>query len=369
MGSASSTTQVSGYLHIEMETRNFQAGQTIQGTIHVYLTKAIQTNGLFLLFKGEDIGMWNAYRSGYQYLNNPRYVSHETMGQAPIINKRFPITSFPSGIAGPGQFSHPFSLKLPSNLPGSFHLEYGNVYARITYTVSALIDSSKSDVEPQTVYVQVDQLLPRQIEAMIETQEFPVVAGCWSRMGVVGIMVGFVKNAVVPGERLDLLVQVDNSHCSQSLRGIEATLYRTVRVTGPTGETFTEKESLRIISFIERIPPGAALLGESCAHIPITIDDYNSDIQDAVSVKSRFIECVYSVGVKALFDKGCCGDDIGEAEKQVVVYSRQLQPIGPRLLPEQWNPMLMPAVSLEAGGESYNQPAVSIDHLIRPIII
>lgn len=369
MGGGYSYTNYGGYLHIETNSRNFQAGEAVQGVIHLYLSRPVQIRTLILKFKGVELGMWNPEGTGYEEIINRAHFHRHCTGRGHTISQRFPIFSFNYDFTGPGQFSFPFTFVLPSDIPGSFHLEYGNVYGRITYSLIAIMDGPMDEVEKHSLHIHVNQLMTNPIYGMSDAQLFTVMAGCCSNQGLVELRVLFSKNAFAPGERVELIVEANNTNCRKAIIGFEADLFRTVRITNEFGGTYVEKEFLRMSSHLQRVPPSTSLLGESSVRMGISIDDYRHDILHAVSVHSRYIDCTYSVAVRALIEGGTCGGDPPQVERHLQIYPRQLPIMQPRYMPDSWNPQLMQSVQFVAGTQYHYEPSSPIDHRERINII
>ena len=352
-----------GYLFIQTATRNFQAGQTVEGRIQLFVVRPLPVRMLFLKFKGTEIGMWNAEGRGVEVLRTRSHVHDHHTGRGHVISQKFPLFSFSQAYLNPGQYVFPFTFTLPVDVPGSFYLAYGNVYGAITYRLIAIAECDGGDeAEKHSLLIHVNQLMTNPIYSVLDSEIVYQPSGCCSEQPVMELKVAFLKNAYAPGERIDFTVEVNNLALNSAIIGFDAILYRTVRVTSNHGHSFTERETLRIATHLQRIPPATIFQGRTTAQMSMVVDGYHHDISHAVSAHSRHVDCAYSVCVKPLVEGGGLEPEI---ERHLQIYPVQLPMLQPRSGNEQWSPVVMPAAQFRAGAEYHYQPSSQIDHRTR----
>jgi hypothetical protein len=323
-----------GHLHIHLDTRNFQAGEQLLGTVHLKLFQGVQARALCLLFDGKEHAGWETEGGSHK-------------GGSHFVRQKFPIFIFTEGYLPPGDYSFPFSFVLPPSLPGSFHLYEENLEAYIRYTLTAFIEGSSGYVELSEVHLHISQLMTDPIYSLTGSSSSRLVSCCRDK-GTVQIQISFSKSAYVPGERAEFIAEINNSQSGLDVAGFKVRLFRKLRLRSHGGHVHMRQEQVCFWDITQRVPRGEALLGEQSRHQILDIPDIMGGIEHSTTVHSEYVECVYSILVHLSMAGGCCVST-PEVERPIVIYPRQLPPHLPPMVPQGWAPRLMPMAQFSMG--------------------
>lgn len=325
-----------GHLHIHLDTRNFQAGDQLFGTVHLKLYQGVQARALCLLFDGKEHTEWRTEGGG------------EHKGGNHFVRQKFPIFIFSQGYLPPGDYSFPFAFVLPASLPGSFHLYEETLEAYIRYTLDALVEGSSARIEWSEVVLHVSQLMTDPIYSLSGSASTRLVSCCRDK-GVVQIQIAFSKSAYVPGERAELIAEVNNSQSVMDVAGFKVRLIRKLRLRSHGGHVLLRQEEVCMWDLPLRVPRGDALLGEQSRHQVIDIPDIMGGIEHSTTVHSEYLECVYSILVHLSMAGMCSCAPTPEVQRPIVIYPRQLPPHLPPMMPQGWAPQVMPMAQFSVG--------------------
>ena len=343
-------TQTVGHLHLQLETRNVQAGTDLPGVIHLKLNESVQARFLCLKFKGKEHCQWTVSRTENDAQGNSRTVHDTHRGHCHVVRQKFPIFVFTGGFLQAGDYSFPFNFRLPPAIPGSFHLEHGSLKAHIRYNLIAMIDGSPLKIEKSKLHIHVSQQMTDPIYSVANDVQARITTWCCCDQGEVNLKAYFAKNAYVPGETAEFVAEINNTASKLDVGGIRGTLYRTLRLRSDGGLTHMTKDTVSRSEARQRIPSGQALLGEQSLRMTLPITDATGELQHSTSVRGRFIECIYSIVVHASMEGSCmCCGQTPEVERFMVLYPPQLPVIQPPMVPVGWAPQQMPMMQFEVG--------------------
>ena len=346
MGSSQSV----GHLHLHLETRNVQAGAELPGVIHLKLNAPVQARALCLKFTGKEHCQWTETRTERDAQGNNRTVTDTHKGHCHVLHQKFPIFIFTQGYLDAGEYSFPFLFRVPANIPGSFHLEHGQVKASIKYSLIAMVEGSSMKIEKSKMDVHISQLMTDPIYSVVNDVHAHITTWCCCDQGDVQIKAYFSKNAYVPGEIAEFVAEVNNTNSKLDVGGIRGTLYRTLRLKSDGGRTHTSKDTVSRNEVRQRVPTGQALLGEQSLRMTLPISDSRGELQHSTSVRGKHIECMYSIVVHASMEGSCmCCGQTPEVERFMVLYPPQLPIIQPVMVPPGWAPQQMPMMQFEVG--------------------
>ena len=324
-----------GHLHIHLDTRNFQAGDQLIGTVYLKLIQGVQARALCLLFDGKENIEWEGENGKHK-------------GGSHFIRQKFPIFIFSQGYLPPGDYSFPFAFVLPATLPGSFFLYETFLEAEIRYTLDALIEGSSARIEWSEVILHVSQLMTNPIYSLSGSASTRL-ASCCRDKGVVQIQIAFSKSAYVPGERAELIAEVNNSQSALDVAGFKVKLIRKVRLRSHGGHIHVRQTEVCNWDILQRVPRGEALLGEQSRHEILYIPDIMGGIEHSTTVHSEYLECVYSITVHLKMAGVCQCVPTPEVQRPIVIYPRQLPPHLPPMTPQGWTPQVMPMAQFSVG--------------------
>jgi hypothetical protein len=361
MGSGSSNA--SAYTYIETSVSSFIPGATVAGNVKILCEKPIQASQMTILLKCISEVRWTVRktnRGGRKSGTGANYTQtyHD---KRVILVIRYPIWNF-QGQLPQGQFTIPFSIQLPTDLPPSFSLISGNSdgQGKNEYTFEAVIEGS-NEVQAQQTIVWVSRL-PKPNEAIIPvTSEanIKVTSCCCLKSGNVELRSTADRNLVMANDVLDLKSKINNIKNKHTVNKITSTLARRIRLKiprGPDTSIFSHTGSTLLItgclygSHPVDIKPGQSDSLEVAMRLNLT--DYpNSWMMP--SITSEMIDCEYNLQVWLEFDNFCgCGIYSVELPIEVcngmVAINTVFSP--PPQLNVDWNPSILASAPISVQG-------------------
>jgi hypothetical protein len=222
----------------------------------------------------------------------------------------------------------------------------------LRYHLTAFLHSTDSKVRKSKKEIQVNKLMTGIIVGVESSVAAEMKSCCCFSKGVLRLSAQLNKNAYVPGERVEVQADVDNSQSLIAVRGVRAVLQRTIRLRDDRGRTAVFKDNLNE-GFSRLHTPAGAKTSEHHA-LNLAVAEANSAPQNATSYSGRCIECLYQVTISADVDGMCmCGGQAPEVRKDVVVYPMQMVPAMAVLqAPEGWHPAVMPLAQFIAAHQA-----------------
>lgn len=353
----------SGYLALQLDTRNIQAGAAISGTIHFHLTKALNAQSLCLKLSGKEHIRWEEIemrRSNRRdILPRARQVTHTYRGKGKIVRQIFPIFVFQDAKVAAGDYSFPFLVMSPANLLGSFSYEAGAMHARVVYHLSAFLLSASSKVQPSKLEVGVSSRLSQAIASMTDSAATNISTLMCMKKGAVMLNVHVNKNAFVPGEAIEVVVEANNSQSALDVTRVQVTLSRMIRIRLDNGRNHVVKDTINQGYTIQRVRKGDTATGSNALRMVLTVQDSRGSVQNTTTLRGRHIECIYMLRVKAEMDGSCmCCGPAPTLAKEVTIYPVQILGVEMMQAPAGWNPTIMPVAQFAAATEfEYNPTA------------
>ena len=256
-----------GYLAVQAETRNIQAGGEITGVIHFHLQTPLRAESLGLKFSGKEYCCWVVGRDDSE--------SSATIyrGKTHIVKYLFPLFVFRDSQVAPGDYSFPFKIVTPANLPGSFNYQFGTTEARIKYLLSGYLSSSTVKVKRVKAEVGVTQVMSEVIVSLQDSVSAQITTCCCLRKGEVKLSATISKSAYVPGEMCNLNIEVDNSKALLDVTAFKGTLFRTIRLISNNGSTTVLKVPLTEATAQHRVAAGETLSGSAAIRMSLAVQD------------------------------------------------------------------------------------------------
>jgi hypothetical protein len=186
---------------------------------------------------------------------------------------------------------------------------------------------------------------------MQETVGAHVCTWCCFSKGEVRLSVYVNKSAYVPGELSYITVEVDNSRARLDVYGLEATLFRTIRLKENNGSTHVIKEEISNGFVGQLVPAGQVAAGPTALHLSLSISN-----------DSIHIDCLYTLVVKATMDGICmCCGRAPAVTRAVTIYPVQLPEAALPQAPAGWNPLVMQLVQFWSA-EEYTPSATFLEN-------
>ena len=335
-----------GHVYLHLLSRTAQAGSELSGVIYLKLNETVEASALCLKFNGTEQCQWPETRTESNLQGEMKTVTEIYKGENRIAHWKFPIFIFTEGLIEAGDYSFPFQFHVPSNIPGTFHLERGKKKASINYNLIALIEGASRKIEKSVMQVQIAQALTTPIHAVVSDVQAHITTWCFFKQGEVHLKANFSKNAYAPGEIAEIIVEVDNTNSRIAVSGIQGTLYRMLRLKSNTERTHASKDSINHTEIFQRVPSGES----QSIRMNLSIPNSRGELRYLTSVRGKHIECMYSIVVHASMEGWCmCCGGTPEVEQVVVLYPPQLPGIQPPQAPSDWSPQLMPEKEVTVG--------------------
>ena len=316
MGSGSSNA--SAYTYIETSVSSFIPGATVAGNVKILCEKPIQASQMTILLKYISEVRWTVRktnRGGRKSGTGANYTQtyHD---KRVILVIRYPIWNF-QGQLPQGQFTIPFSIQLPTDLPPSFSLISGNSdgQGKNEYTFEAVIEGS-NEVQAQQTIVWVSRL-PKPNEAIVpitSEADIKVTSCCCFNSGIVELRSTADRNLVMANDVLNLKSKINNIKNKHTVNKINSILARRIRLKiprGPDTSIFIQAGSIVLNheflngSHHVDINPGQSDSLEVAMRLNLT-EYQNSWMMPTVT--SEMIDCEYFLKVSLDFDNFCgCG--------------------------------------------------------------
>eukprot|EP00347_Sterkiella_histriomuscorum_P004579 403359926 len=252
MGSSDSRHQfTNGHLYIQINQAQFNAGDTIEGVVHLQLNEKFPAKILQLEIYGAEKTFWiTKERRG----NSTHKKKHN--GKLVFLSSKSNLFAFPAGEALPGQYSFPFRYKLPHTLPSSL-LYYGPQSSKVSqrYKVIARMeeacDTSKSSFKPFLAKRRFNVIKTPDVPVLNKslTMEKAINTFFFVKQGQSKVTVTFEKNVYQSNEIAKIKCQVDNTSCDKDITKIKVQLRRILVAKDKKGRSFKQNEILSISKY------------------------------------------------------------------------------------------------------------------------
>lgn len=333
-------------------------GGIIDGTAYVNIVTPTNFTGVYLKIKGKEkvmiIERQTRHRTVTYTVNGRTETRQESYKvDVPHYGKRqiFKTMSLllPGGTMLQGQFSIPFSFKLPDMIPGSFALSGTDFSCSVEYASKIIVrvpGMLKSDLRDQTSMI-VIQPPPPFPSSIIGSASSNITLMCCVGRGTADISFRTDKDAFYTGESVFVSADVNNNSKTKLSR-LTIKLRRSLRLTASDGysryfeETVSEQQypglqpftSVKDLSMNLKVPSN---LPQQC---------FGSSIQ-----------CLYSV---RLAGKVRWGKDATCTVPALVYHPYVEAPVVPQF-PTVWQPTMIQPVAMVLETPALVPPPVSLD--------
>lgn len=346
-----------GRLEVALQSAAITAGDTITGELSLQLTTPLAGIGLFLYFKGVETTQWAQKRPQQGTDSNPSF-SQGFAGKHHLIKHRYQVFSSEAEVMQAGHYCFPFSLRTPRDLPGSFSFEPefnalkqpGRTTAAIRYYLAGKMEGVGVEISKIKVEIEVNQLPTELGDSATSETSTNLHSWCCCGQGFVVLKADIGKGAFIPNESATILIDVNNEMSKTKANGVHLSLIRKIRLRDVSGSSHLLVDSLISLDCAKKVSTGANLLASSRCNMTVVIP------QGPVSVHSNLIECEYWVKADVQMEGLICRGESPTVEKRLVVYRPVVnRALKPQKLPKDWNPTVMPALTLDAAaGHEYS---------------
>ena len=353
MGGAEST----GALHVDVESHNLQTGDEIQGVVHLLVKSPTPANELVLYFKGKEKTHWAVRRKEKNLITGMTHnVTYTYGGHKDIIKHRFPIFVFAEQMVQPGQYSFPFAIRTPADIPSTFDyrppynsfLDAGPTIAAISYKLIAKIEGHEAKVDKGKTHVNMTRPMLVQAVSVHDEHVANISTWCCFSKGKVKVKADFNKNAFIPGDQAIVTVDVDNQESKLEGTALVASLTRVIRLKDETGRSHVVNSTINQVRLEEAVAAGSHMAAVTKKTLQLAIPN-DETVAKTSTVQGQLVECEWFLSGEIVMDGCCmCCGDTPRISKPMAIYPPQLQQTPPPVVPEGWNPTVMPAMQFVA---------------------
>jgi hypothetical protein len=136
-------SSASGHTYVETEVPNFKPGDRVSGVIKIYVDEPVSTTYLHLVLIGKEEARWSERRRRQSsYSRKSEYYTLEFEEEKKFLQLDLPIWNFGDHL-DKGQYTIPFSLKLPDWLFPSFLFKNRNLKGEILYKLKSVFHDTE----------------------------------------------------------------------------------------------------------------------------------------------------------------------------------------------------------------------------------
>jgi len=254
------------------------------------------------------------------------YVNKEHREDLITHDNSLNLYNFPDSCIQPGQFTIPFSLKLPENLPTSFEHTWdsdaGKCTADIKYSLQAYIMDVYNNPLVQTIkkfYLDQQPLHFSTLHGDFKQEDHDITTCCCIKRGQINTKVFTEKNGYVCGQGVTMVVECVNN-CSKDIKGIYADFVKTINVRAQS-ESKTLSDTTSGLSG-GMIVAGGRAINENAKRISVsTAHSINQSLEGTkyhTSCAGNLIQCNYHI--QARFSPDVCCNCSGDPTSSFPVF-------------------------------------------------
>eukprot|EP00347_Sterkiella_histriomuscorum_P017271 403350027 len=253
MGSSDSrhqiTTDHNGHLYIQINQIEFNAGDIIDGVVHLQLNEKFLAKSLELEIYGAEKIYWKTESSDGGKTDTTIH-----KGKLLFLSSKQNLFSFPGSEALPGQYSFPFTYQLPLKLPSSV-LYYGYKHAKISQRYKVIARMQEAGYTSNQSYkpflakrrfnlIGTPDVVPELNKSL--TMDKAIKTFFFVKQGTSKATVTFDKNVYKSNDVARVKFDIDNRSCDKDLTKIKLQFIRTINAKDSIGRTYGNFEMLQV---------------------------------------------------------------------------------------------------------------------------
>ena len=269
-------------------------------------------------------------------------------GKHRICNYQYPIFVFPTGL-NPGGYSLPFTLRLPADIPGSFHFQGpSNAKAKIEYKFHAKLLSNNNEKLKARTTINVRQTVYNYSTNIALDKNARLKTWCCVNKGFCYMKLVYPQDTYNPSQIAVISSEVENVNSKLNVKSLTSKLFYSLRLKDNHGRTHFVKQTLLSNTLPIGIAAGASMTGVNAVQPSLNLPSVMNRIENMYSTKGNLIDCVYNNEVSADMDGTCmcCGEAPSIAAVMNIVPAAVIAPIVISQ-PPGWNPTLLNPVVLQ----------------------
>ncbi|OMJ68931.1 hypothetical protein SteCoe_33480 [Stentor coeruleus] len=330
MSGNSSNTSKSGLIRIDLNNYVLKGGETIVGTINIYLSSSLPPSTLYFQFKGKEITQWEEYVS-----KNSRSAIVKHNKSSSICKVQYELIKWDHEMH-PGGYTIPFSFQTPTGYPGSFKFVDKKTRANIVYIVSTSLENSqgilKDKVQIQMLQDAITIIPNSNIRKKIRLRS------CCCSKGQIGLKILWPTIKFKNTELIECLLEIDNTYGLLPVTKVVTRISYTLLLKDKENNAKFITNSLSSKVYNITLGPEEALCNEDSLKISLDLKELDKKFSLLHSVKGELIECAFVV-IAQVYVEGTCINSVeaGVSSYFVVEPVVFFQPAH-LIPPADWNP-------------------------------
>jgi hypothetical protein len=345
--------QPTGSLYLRTDKGCYYAGETVTGTIYVYLPVPFAGNTLVLKVRGKE----ETYYVVEVPINDPnqdpnrpreqRYRKEYHSGRNVFYNHRIPVYVWNGAYAQPGQYSFPFAFTLNNFLPGTFALEEEEFRGHIDYELAAELETWEPK-KTNPIYNSIPMAIREPLKQAVSTLQGEMTSNlstwCCVSQGVSHIKCAFERNAYAPGETANILCEVDNSQCKLAVKNLRASLKCRISLQDSAGDHKERTEAVFSRDF-DGVAALQSAIGDQRRSYSIPLVNNQTHKAFLPSTNGQLIKCTFTLEVLADMEGCTCCAQHPKVEVPVTIFAPMVTFDLPPP-PADWHPQTMQVANL-----------------------
>lgn len=255
--------RIYGDIYLETDMPSYLPGAVITGMIHLNLVKDYPGNKVILKVKGFE---------STRFIDFEHTIPIEFKDRKIITRQSLEVYDFASPFIQKGQYSFPFSLELPKDLPGSFFQSVERVFGQIHYYLKASLLPSNQKKIPKLVFkrdLTIREPIKADMEPFSDFKTLTVSGFCGVGGGTILVKAYFGKKAYYPGETIKIFYEIDNSNNSISVKNVILTLRQQLILR--TRHHYKKNQYIIKTCVLPGVKKKMALVGPNMTRVSLTL--------------------------------------------------------------------------------------------------
>ena len=339
-------TSAVGHLAIQLETPSILSGSELTGIIHFHLLSDIVSDSLSVKISGKEHCSWDETSETTDSEGKSSRTTTTYTGKSTVIKQILPVFVFERGEIKAGDYSFPFNINTPRDLPSTF--QYG-VRNYVKYRINAILNGTTAKIKSSKTEIGIiNSQISMEIRSLQGEITAKIATWCCMRKGKVKVTGWIEKNAYFPGEIVHVQAGIDNSRSMLRVNRVKVRVFREILLRSKEGRTKMAKETVNEGYITRSVPIGALISSDTPLHFSLPLLSLKkSSIDQTPTHHGTHINCVYLLEILAEMDGSLmCGGETPAFSREIIVWPRQLPGAEALQAPGGWNPVVMSSAHL-----------------------
>jgi hypothetical protein len=307
-------------LFINTDSNSFEPGVEITGVVLLRIFEDTNSDALWINIRGKETCALNE-------LEATKETSVNT-----ILNSTASLIKWSNCVAAKGDYSFPFRLQLPDNLPGSFAIR-SDIRAKIHYRIKVKMMAGTKPckaTQPIAIRQSIDQ--QRFTTSHQSTEQVRML--CCINRGQIGIRMKLDKLSYSSTETAKLTVRLDSEAMRQPIYSLQCKLLREASFFMNGEEVKSTSEEIFNIN-LDKLPNQESLLGDSGLDVLIPLGEYQQLIQSTSTTYGSLVRCNFLLLVKCMLGVWFAAPYLSAP---IIIYNEDTPSVQQWDQPEHWEP-------------------------------